>query len=144
MNAEWLTCCCIHYPIVTILINIGIDHSAESLLLGSLLWFLGTICLLLREPLLSTRVEVPLKNVDNQNRGSLAPRKAGSKVFELRVFQSFMMGKRCKASRSRMKPSSLALEVLVWLIGLKGLDMRTSFSCCSFLKFLLLFLILPF
>ncbi|XP_057490734.1 bZIP transcription factor 60-like [Actinidia eriantha] len=86
----------------------------ESLLLGSLLWLLGIVCLLILPRLLQSTVEVVLpENVDKKNQENLAIRKAKSKMFELQVFRSFMMSKRCKASRSRMKPSSLILEVLV-------------------------------
>ncbi|XP_074368978.1 bZIP transcription factor 50 [Apium graveolens] len=81
----------------------------ESLLLGSLLWFLGTMCLLiLPDPLRLTKEEVPLENVDNQSRGSLALRKAG-KIVEHGVHRSFMLGKSCKASRSRMRTSYFVL-----------------------------------
>ncbi|PSR99457.1 BZIP transcription factor [Actinidia chinensis var. chinensis] len=84
----------------------------ESLLLGSLLWFLGIVCLLiLPGPLQSTVEAVLPENVDKKNQESLAIRKAESKMFGLQLFQSFMTSKRCKASRSRMKPSSLILEV---------------------------------
>uniref|UniRef100_A0A5B7AY99 Putative bZIP transcription factor 18 n=1 Tax=Davidia involucrata TaxID=16924 RepID=A0A5B7AY99_DAVIN len=79
----------------------------ESLLLGSLLWFLGIICLLIQpRPLQSI-----LESVDNKNQASLAPRKVGSKIFGLQLFQSFIMSKRCKASRSRMKPSLCTLII---------------------------------
>ncbi|KAK1400280.1 BZIP domain-containing protein [Heracleum sosnowskyi] len=85
----------------------------ESLLLGSLLWFLGIMCLLiLPDPLRLTKEEVPLENVDNQNRGSLAPRKAGRKIVEHGVHRSFMLSKTCKASRSRMRINYFVLEVL--------------------------------
>ncbi|KAL6962521.1 hypothetical protein U1Q18_037479 [Sarracenia purpurea var. burkii] len=77
---------------------------AESLLLGSLLWFLGIVCLLiLPRPLQLALEAVPPENVDKKNPESLAVRKAKSKKIYLdsglEVFQSFMVGKRCKASR---------------------------------------------
>ncbi|WOH00828.1 hypothetical protein DCAR_0520203 [Daucus carota subsp. sativus] len=82
----------------------------ESLLLGSLLWFLGNMCLLiLPDSLQSTKEEVPLENVDNGNQGSLALVKAGR--VEHGLHQN-MLGKRCKASRSRMRPSYLVPEVI--------------------------------
>ncbi|CAK9178117.1 unnamed protein product [Ilex paraguariensis] len=86
----------------------------ESLLLGSLLWFLGITCLfILPSQLQSTLLVVPMENVDNKSQEGLVQRKAGSENFGLLVFQSFMMSKRCKASRSRMKPSSPAIKLLV-------------------------------
>jgi len=86
----------------------------ESLLLGSLLWFLGIICLLILPGLLQfDRETVQPGSVDKKNQGRLPVRKAGSKVFGLHLFRSFMVSKRCKASRSRMKQSFLSLEVLV-------------------------------
>ncbi|KAI3459915.1 hypothetical protein Pfo_016578 [Paulownia fortunei] len=85
----------------------------ESLLLGSLLGFLGILCLLiLPSQLLSTLEAGLLENVESAEWESVAPRKAGSKVFRV-PFHSFMMGKRCKASRSRMKLMSSATEVIL-------------------------------
>ncbi|KAI8013105.1 bZIP transcription factor 50 [Camellia lanceoleosa] len=84
----------------------------ESLLLGSLLWFLGIVCLLILPSSLQLSLEaVSLENVDKKSQVSLAPRGPESKLLGLMVFQSFMVCKRCKASRSRMKPSLLILEV---------------------------------
>lgn len=75
----------------------------ESLLLGSLLGFLGIICLLiLPSRLLSTLGQGLLANTGITVWGSVAPRNAVSNDFKV-LFRSFMMGKRCKASRSRMK-----------------------------------------
>ncbi|CAN4093799.1 unnamed protein product [Withania somnifera] len=72
----------------------------ESLLLGSLLWFLGITCLLI---LPSQTWSVPEENQGSRNHRLLVPIKAGKKTSQILVFPSFMMGKRCKASRSRMK-----------------------------------------
>ncbi|GMP44356.1 hypothetical protein CsSME_00013317 [Camellia sinensis var. sinensis] len=84
----------------------------ESLLLGSLLWFLGIVCLLILPRSLQSSLEaVSPQNVDKKSRVSQAPRRPESKLLRLKVFQSFMVCKRCKASRSRMKPSLLILEV---------------------------------
>lgn len=84
----------------------------ESLLLGSLLWFLGIVCLLILPGSLQSSLEaVSPQNVDKKSQVSLAPRRPESKLLGLKVFQSFMVCKRCKASRSRMKPSLLILEV---------------------------------
>ncbi|KAE8057461.1 hypothetical protein FH972_014151 [Carpinus fangiana] len=79
----------------------------ESLLLGSLLWFLGIICLFT----LPTMPElilgrVPLENVGKKNQGV---RGARSKMFGYLMAQSFVKTRRCKASRTKMKPSFLVL-----------------------------------
>ncbi|MCD7461128.1 hypothetical protein HAX54_045338 [Datura stramonium] len=80
----------------------------ESLLLGSLLWFLGITCLL---TLPSQTWLIPEENQGSRNHGLLVPIKGGNKASQILVFLSFMMGKRCKASRSRMKfkPHSLGI-----------------------------------
>lgn len=80
----------------------------ESLLLGSLLWFLGITCLLI---LPSQTWSIPEENQGSRNHGLLVPTKEGKKTSRILVFLSFMMGKRCKASRSRMKfnPHSLGI-----------------------------------
>ncbi|KAG9158136.1 hypothetical protein Leryth_000289 [Lithospermum erythrorhizon] len=76
----------------------------ESLLLGSLLWFLGIICLLiLPSQLYATPKEVQLGKGESGSQGNLFPRKGSSEILRNRILQSFMMGKSCKASRSRMK-----------------------------------------
>ncbi|KAL8487136.1 hypothetical protein ACS0TY_023708 [Phlomoides rotata] len=75
----------------------------ESLLLGSLLGFLGIICLLiLPSHVLSTLEENLVKNGESREWENVAPRKAESKVLRSHS-RSFMLGKRCKASRSRMR-----------------------------------------
>ncbi|KAM3304377.1 bZIP transcription factor 60 [Capsicum chacoense] len=80
----------------------------ESLLLGSLLWFLGITCLLI---LPSQTWSIPEENQGSRNPGLLVPIKRGKKTSRSLAFLSFMMGKRCKASRSRMKfnPHSLGI-----------------------------------
>ncbi|WOG91872.1 hypothetical protein DCAR_0311127 [Daucus carota subsp. sativus] len=86
----------------------------ESLLLGSLLWFLGVMCLVNLPEHLLPKKEVPLGNMDNQNQGILAPRKTGSNILKLQCFPSSVRGKRCKASRTRMKLSfSFAQQALM-------------------------------
>ncbi|KAL2506056.1 bZIP transcription factor 60 [Abeliophyllum distichum] len=83
--------------------------SLESLLLGSLLWFLGIICLLILPGQLKSNLEAVLVgNVDSKEQGNASPRKMGIEVFSVPEFQSFMMGKRCKASRSRIKQALVA------------------------------------
>lgn len=82
----------------------------ESLLLGSLLWFLGITCLLI---LPSQTWSIQEENQGSRNHGLLVPIKGGKKTSRMLVFPSFMMGKRCKASRSRMKfnPHSLGIAM---------------------------------
>ncbi|CAI9777123.1 unnamed protein product [Fraxinus pennsylvanica] len=86
----------------------------ESLLLGSLLWFLGIICLLILQGQLKSTLEAVLVGiVDSEKQGKVAPRKRGIEVFRVPGFQSYMIGKRCKASRSRIKLRFTALLVFV-------------------------------
>ncbi|KAL1561474.1 bZIP transcription factor 60 [Salvia divinorum] len=76
----------------------------ESLLLGSLLGFLGIIYLLILPSQLLSALEVSLlQNVDNTEHRSVAARRGAGNEDHRSLFHSFMMGKRCKASRSRMK-----------------------------------------
>ncbi|KAL4650525.1 hypothetical protein ACB092_01G093600 [Castanea dentata] len=85
----------------------------ESLLLGSLLWFLGIMCLfnLPAMPRLILEI-VPLVNVGQGNPG-VALRGARSKMFGDLMVQSFVKSRRCKASKTKMKPSYLVLTNLV-------------------------------
>ncbi|KAL5845539.1 hypothetical protein ACOSQ4_011497 [Xanthoceras sorbifolium] len=72
----------------------------ESLLLGSLLWFLGIMCLFtLPPPTLSNLESVPLVHVEDKAPGDLGQRGAGSNHFTL----SGLKSRRCKASRTKMK-----------------------------------------
>ncbi|XP_021283978.1 bZIP transcription factor 60 [Herrania umbratica] len=72
----------------------------ESLLLGSLLWFLGIMCLFTLPALPQSRPEaVPLENEEKRGPERVAPRGAGSNL----VGQSFVKSRRCKASRTRIK-----------------------------------------
>ncbi|KAL3340653.1 hypothetical protein AABB24_029004 [Solanum stoloniferum] len=82
----------------------------ESLLLGSLLWFLGITCLLI---LPSQTWSVPEENQGSRNHGLLLPIKEGKKTSRILLFLSFMMGKRCKASRSRIKFNPHSLGVVM-------------------------------
>ncbi len=86
----------------------------ESLLLGSLLWFLCIVCLALPLPILFqlSRDAVPMGNAEDKGQKSVAPRGPGSKIFELWLLQSYIKSKRCKASKTKMKPSQ-AYGVLV-------------------------------
>lgn len=81
----------------------------ESLLLGSLLWFLGIMCLFtLPTPIQSHLESVPLVQVEEKAPGNLVQREAGSKNYLFTVVKS----RRCKASRIKMKMTSHALSVL--------------------------------
>lgn len=82
----------------------------ESLLLGSLLWFLGITCLLI---LPSQTWSVPEESQGSRNHGLLVPIKEGRKTSRILLFLSFMMSKRCKASRSRMKLNPHPLGVVM-------------------------------
>ncbi|PON34272.1 Basic-leucine zipper transcription factor [Parasponia andersonii] len=72
----------------------------ESLLLGSLLWFLGIMCLFtlsVMKPLLNHQVEV-------EDEGNKAPpREAASEKYGYVGAQSFVKTRRCKASWTKMK-----------------------------------------
>lgn len=98
--------------------NIWVWCFAESLLLGSLLWFLGIMCPALSLPVQFqlSREAVPMGSVEDKGQKSVAPRGPGSKIFELWLLQSYVKSKRCKASKTKMKPGSLAHGVLVWNI----------------------------
>ncbi|OMP04034.1 hypothetical protein CCACVL1_02209 [Corchorus capsularis] len=72
----------------------------ESLLLGSLLWFLGIMCLFTLPVLPNSLLEaVPLVNEEKRSLERVAPRGAGSNL----VGFSFVKTRRCKASRTKMK-----------------------------------------
>ncbi|XP_017981823.1 PREDICTED: bZIP transcription factor 60 [Theobroma cacao] len=72
----------------------------ESLLLGSLLWFLGIMCLFTLPTLPKSLPEaVPLENEEKRGPERVAPRGAGSNL----VGQSFVKSRRCKASKTRIK-----------------------------------------
>lgn len=81
----------------------------ESLLLGSLLWFMGIICLFSLPRLPRPNQE----SVDNRRLESVAPKKAGSNIIGMRVLNSLFKSKRCKASRTKMKSIIHAVGVLV-------------------------------
>jgi len=79
----------------------------ESLLLGSLLWFLGVMCLFnLPQP----------ENVGDKVQGSLVLLKKPlnhDELFGSQMSQLFIMGRRCKGSRSKMKTIPLDLGIFV-------------------------------
>ncbi|KAG6699724.1 hypothetical protein I3842_08G079500 [Carya illinoinensis] len=81
----------------------------ESLLLGSLLWFLGIMCLFTLPTMPQSILKrVPLEKVGKKNPG-VALGGAKSKMFGFLMVQSFVKGRRCKASRMKMKPNYLVL-----------------------------------
>lgn len=72
----------------------------ESLLLGSLLWFLGIMCLFTLPALPKSLLEaVPLAKERKRGPERVAPRGAGSN----QMGQYFVKSRRCKASRTKMK-----------------------------------------
>ncbi|XP_075511763.1 bZIP transcription factor 60 [Primulina tabacum] len=76
----------------------------ESLLLGSLLGFMGIIYLLILGSQFLTNLEVALReDVGGEQWESEATRKVEMEARKIHPFDLFMMGKRCKASRSRMR-----------------------------------------
>ncbi|KAF8014982.1 hypothetical protein BT93_H0700 [Corymbia citriodora subsp. variegata] len=85
----------------------------ESLLLGSLLWFLGIMCLFTQPASLQTRlVALPLENVEERDLRSWAPRGIRGPMFEVSTAHSFIMTRRCRASRTKMKPHRLVPRAL--------------------------------
>lgn len=87
-------------------------NSAESLLLGSLLGYLGIIFLLILDNQFLTNLELALhEEVGAEEWESVMARKVGMEAREIQPFDLFMMGKRCKASRSRMR---------LWIIESSG------------------------
>ncbi|KAG7971350.1 hypothetical protein I3843_07G129600 [Carya illinoinensis] len=81
----------------------------ESLLLGSLLWFLG-ITYLFTLPTMAQSIlkRAPLEDVGKKNPG-VALRGARSKMFGYWMVQSFVKSRRCKASRMKMKRNYLII-----------------------------------
>ncbi|XP_073154175.1 uncharacterized protein [Henckelia pumila] len=76
----------------------------ESLLLGSLLGFLGIIYLLILDSQFLTNLEVALhEDVGGEEWESVMTRKVGMEARKSQASDFFMMGKRCKASRPRMR-----------------------------------------
>ncbi|GAV65812.1 bZIP_1 domain-containing protein [Cephalotus follicularis] len=79
----------------------------ESLLLGSLLWFLGIMCLFILPILPQSDLEATVE----KGQGSLAPKELGNKMFTSSVVQS-LLSRRCKGSRTKMKTIMHAFGVL--------------------------------
>ncbi|PKI71679.1 bZIP transcription factor 60-like [Punica granatum] len=82
----------------------------ESLLLGSLLWFLGVMCLFTLPE--SPRLRVSLVNAGRRDLQTCAPRGPRNEESRHLLPASFVMSRRCKASRSKMKPGIHVPRVL--------------------------------
>ncbi|XVF83015.1 hypothetical protein PTKIN_Ptkin16aG0098300 [Pterospermum kingtungense] len=86
----------------------------ESLLLGSLLWFLGVMCLFTLPALPKSLLEA-VQLANEEKRESVAPRGAGSNHL---VGHSFFKSRRCKASRTKMKEFHVSgILVPFWVKG---------------------------
>ncbi|XP_043707929.1 bZIP transcription factor 60 [Telopea speciosissima] len=91
----------------------------ESLLLGSLLWFLGIMCLfsLPALPHLSLGESAPRdEGRINQIQEIVTLRAAGNERLDLPMSQLFLKSRRCKATRTKMKAIPDSFAVLVRLI----------------------------
>lgn len=77
----------------------------ESLLLGSLLWFLGIMCQLsLPLPLSLTTVLPPRENMDHKGLRRVALKGPNSNnISDYFLTRSFVKSRRCQASRTKMK-----------------------------------------
>lgn len=77
----------------------------ESLLLGSLLWFLGIMCQLsLPLPLWLTTVLPPRENMDHKGLRRVALKGPNSNnISDYFLTRSFVKSRRCQASRTKMK-----------------------------------------
>ncbi|KAJ7967021.1 bZIP transcription factor 60-like [Quillaja saponaria] len=89
---------------------------SESLLLGSLLWLLGIMCLLILPIMPHSILQTfPLKIMERKGLERVAPRGAGSEMVENLMILSFVKSRRCKASRPKIK---------IEFSGYLGIDMR--------------------
>ncbi|KAJ8762155.1 hypothetical protein K2173_007308 [Erythroxylum novogranatense] len=80
----------------------------ESLLLGSLLWFLGIMCLFI----LPSSTLVPVSpDEEGKMAKNVDPREGGSDNLTLLETPSFLNSRRCKASRTRMRIGSHFLVI---------------------------------
>ncbi|KAJ8432676.1 hypothetical protein Cgig2_034002 [Carnegiea gigantea] len=86
----------------------------ESLLLGSLVWFMALMCLLpVPRPTLPNQGAVALGSTNRKDLGSAAQRRKGTKPSELWLSLSFVRSKRCRASRTKMKPTLDCLMAII-------------------------------
>ncbi|CAJ2673455.1 unnamed protein product [Trifolium pratense] len=74
----------------------------ESLLLGSLLWFMG-IMWQLSLPLLWLTVSPPRENTEHKSLRRVTLKGPNSNISEYFLTQSFVKSRRCQASRTKMK-----------------------------------------
>ncbi|KAL5067101.1 hypothetical protein RYX36_017988 [Vicia faba] len=74
----------------------------ESLLLGSLLWFMGIMCQLSLPLLLWLTVLPPRENMEHKSLRRVALKRPNSNIKYF-LTQSFVKSRRCQASRSKMK-----------------------------------------
>lgn len=93
----------------SLLSGIPTCYSAESLLLGSLLWFLGIMCLFTLP--VSPRLTVSPGNAGRRELQTCALTGPRNEKFRHLSLESFVMSRRCKASRSKMKPGILVPQV---------------------------------
>ena len=110
----------------------GIDHVhvAESLLLVSLLWFMGSTCQLSLAPvLLLTPKVVPPENVGQRGLRRLALKRGENKIFDCFELESSVKSRRCRASRTKMK-----FEFFFFNVNFRLLSW--AFNPPSFLPFL--------
>lgn len=78
----------------------------ESLLLGSLLWFMGIICQLIQPPvtwLIPEPEVVPPGKMEQKSLRRVAQEGAGNKILGYFVLQSFVNSRRSRAPRAKMK-----------------------------------------
>ncbi|CAL0333439.1 unnamed protein product [Lupinus luteus] len=76
----------------------------ESLLLGSLLWFMGIMCQLSLPLMLLLTVVVPRENMEQKKSlRKVVLKGPESKIPEYFQVQSFVNSRRCRASRTKMK-----------------------------------------
>ncbi|XP_057425481.1 bZIP transcription factor 60 [Lotus japonicus] len=75
----------------------------ESLLLGSLLWFMGTMCQLSLPLILWLTVVLLRENMEQKDLRRVARKGPGSKISEYFLMESFVRSRRCRASRTKMK-----------------------------------------
>lgn len=96
--------------ISTSFMDIDCVRITESLLLGSLLWFVGIICqpILLLVPWLIAEPEVvPMENMERKGLRRVALEGAGNKILDYFVLQSLVNSRRSRASRTKMKMNFL-------------------------------------
>ncbi|XP_019461939.1 PREDICTED: bZIP transcription factor 60 [Lupinus angustifolius] len=85
----------------------------ESLLLGSLLWFMGIMCQLSLPLMLLLTIVLPRENME-QKKGlrKVVLKGPESKISEYFQVQSFVNSRRCRASRTKMKLDFLLFYIL--------------------------------